>query len=65
MGENPFLKLRKSFAEKEKERELRKIRDKPKIFEDEPTTLEKVVTLREVREEFDKTFVVQCKLGMI
>ena len=35
VGENPFLKLRKSLALRERDRELKKIAEKPKVFENE------------------------------
>ena len=35
VGDNPFLKLRKNFAQKEKLRSLKKMANKPSLFEDQ------------------------------
>ena len=60
---NPFLKLRQKFIEKEKQRSLRNIESYPVYLDEQSFIVEGKTTLRYVRLEQDRKFVEMCSLG--
>lgn len=60
---NPFLKFRQKFLEKEKKRSMKNLESHLTHLDEVQNRIDGKITLREFRIEKDKQFVKMCNLG--